>query len=197
MKLNMFVLLPLVLSSFSALIADSGYQTDWSGGPDAYGPVSEWDIEFWDSYNINWSSVPGILKLTYEFEENIIDDAFDGAAFVYSEDVDGDGDMDVLGSAWGVDEVAWWENVDGSGTSWIKHSVDDNLNGTSCVYTEDVDDDGDMDVLASADPGNEIAWYENLDGAGSTWMKRSVDPGFGGAHFVYPGDVVEDVCPRS
>ena len=189
---SMFVTISMIALITLEVSAETAIQNDWSGGPDVNGPVFEWNTEFWDSYNINWSSVPGILKLMYKFDENIIDRAFAGAAFVYSEDVDGDRDMDVLGSAWGVDEVAWWENVDGSGTSWIKHSVDDNLNGTSCVYAEDVDDDGDMDVLASADAGNEIAWYENLDGAGLTWMKHSVDPGFGGAHFVYSGDVDGD-----
>ncbi|GBE29358.1 hypothetical protein BMS3Bbin04_00370 [bacterium BMS3Bbin04] len=34
---------------------------------------------------------------------------FGGATGVYAEDVDGDGDMDLLGAAYNSDEITWWE----------------------------------------------------------------------------------------
>ncbi|NLP04707.1 hypothetical protein GX411_01985, partial [Candidatus Fermentibacteria bacterium] len=32
-----------------------------------------------------------------------------GAWSVYSSDVDGDGDMDVLGAAYNADDITWWD----------------------------------------------------------------------------------------
>ncbi|NIQ19660.1 MAG: VCBS repeat-containing protein, partial [Gammaproteobacteria bacterium] len=35
------------------------------------------------------------------------------------------------------------------------------------VFAADVDGDGDADVLSASTDDDKIAWYENLDGAGS------------------------------
>jgi len=40
---------------------------------------------------------------------------FYDANSVYSGDIDGDGNMDVLGA--GGSDITWWENIDGSGES--------------------------------------------------------------------------------
>jgi len=45
--------------------------------------------------------------------EHTVDGDFDGAASVYAADVDGDGDLDVLGAAQNADDIAWWENRGG------------------------------------------------------------------------------------
>ena len=42
-----------------------------------------------------------------------VDGAFDGAWSVSAADVDGDGDLDVLGAARDADDIAWWENRGG------------------------------------------------------------------------------------
>jgi hypothetical protein len=43
------------------------------------------------------------------FTEHTIDGNFDGARSVYACDVDGDGDIDVLGAAYNHDDITWWE----------------------------------------------------------------------------------------
>ena len=43
------------------------------------------------------------------FEHTISGD-FNAAASVYATDVDGDGDIDVLGAAYIADDITWWEN---------------------------------------------------------------------------------------
>jgi len=43
--------------------------------------------------------------------EQVITTAADGAQFVYSADLDGDGDMDVLSASTGDDKIAWYENT--------------------------------------------------------------------------------------
>ena len=54
---------------------------------------------------------------------------FDGAHSVYATDMDGDGDMDVLGAACFADDITWWEN-DGS-ESFTRHTIDGDFDGAS------------------------------------------------------------------
>ncbi len=88
--------------------------------------------------------------------EHTVDGAFDGAVSVYAADVDGDGDMDVLGAAESDHAIAWWENTAGDGTVWTEHTIDGAFNGASSEYVADVDGDGDMDVLGAAAFGDAI-----------------------------------------
>ena len=47
---------------------------------------------------------------------------------VYAVDIDGDGDMDVLGAASGANEIAWYEN-NGSGTFSAKQLIGSSFDG--------------------------------------------------------------------
>jgi hypothetical protein len=64
------------------------------------------------------------------------------AAFV---DVDGDGDLDVIGSDFTTDLV-WFENT---GSVWTQHPIDPGGAGSFAVAGGDVDGDGDVDVVAT------------------------------------------------
>ncbi len=124
--------------------------------------------------------------------EHTVDGAFDGAVSVYAADVDGDGDMDVLGAAANDDHITWWENTTGNGTAWTEHTVDGAFNGARSVYAADVDGDGDMDVLGAASNDNDNTWWENTTGDGTAWTEHTVDGAFDGAHSVYAADVDGD-----
>ncbi|MBW2256991.1 MAG: VCBS repeat-containing protein [Deltaproteobacteria bacterium] len=81
-------------------------------------------------------------------------------------DMDGDGDVDVVGGAHqGNGEVFLYEN-DGSGTSWTTHTVDpgdssviDHHDGTQIV---DMDLDGDLDIISVGWSKRSLVVYENL-----------------------------------
>ena len=83
----------------------------------------------------------------------------DGAYSVYSVDIDGDGDIDVLSASENDDKIAWYEN-DGN-QNFITHIITTNADFAISVYAVDVDGDGDMDVLSASENDNKIAWYEN------------------------------------
>ena len=125
------------------------------------------------------------------FSEHAVDADFNGATSVYSEDVDGDGDLDILGAAFDADAITWWENTAGDGSVWSEHTVDGDFDGAHCVYSADVDGDGDMDVLGAAHWAG-ITWWENTTRDGSTWTEHNVDADSIGAASVYSADIDGD-----
>ena len=127
-----------------------------------------------------------------DWTEHTVDGSFDGAVSVYATDVDGDGDTDVLGAAHMSDDIAWWENTDGTGTEWTKHTVDDSFDGPNSVYAADIDGDGDTDVLGAAVYIDEVTWWENTDGTGTEWTEHTVDGSFDGSASVYAADINGD-----
>ncbi len=165
--------------------ANSVYAADVDGDGDMDVLGAAWDddeIAWWENTSGDGSA----------WTEHTVDGFFDVACSVYAADVDGDGDMDVLGAAWDDDEIAWWENTSGNGTAWAKHTVDGSFDGAGSVYAADVDGDGDMDVLGAAGFDADIAWWENTVGDGTTWIEHTVDGAFDGASSAYAADVDGD-----
>jgi len=124
--------------------------------------------------------------------EHSVDNSFNGVTCIYVSDVDSDGDIDILGAAEGCDDIVWWENADGAGTAWIEHIVDSFFDYASSVYGCDVDNDGDIDILGAAQTADEIAWWENTDGIGTTWIEHTVENNLNGARSVYAADIDGD-----
>ncbi len=124
--------------------------------------------------------------------EHSIDSDFNAASSVYAADVDGDGDLDVLGAAYGADDITWWENNSVDGTAWIEHTVNGDFDGAKSVYAADVDGDGDLDVLGAAASAGDITWWENTIGDGTVWTEHTIDDNFSVAYSVYAADVDGD-----
>ena len=84
-----------------------------------------------------------------------------GTFSVYSADLDGDGDMDVLSDLSSNNRIAWYENTDGAGTFGTLQVITTSTSYPYSVYSADLDGDGDMDVLSASYTDSKIAWYEN------------------------------------
>ncbi|GAB4148954.1 MAG: hypothetical protein Fur0021_09470 [Candidatus Promineifilaceae bacterium] len=123
------------------------------------------------------------------FIEHSIDDSFDAPRGIYAADMDGDGDLDVVGAALNEGTLVWWENGDGSGLAWEEHILPGYFAGGRDVQAGDVDGDGDVDIVAAAREGNEVAWWENVIGNGAIWAKYTADGSFEGAFDVDLADV--------
>ena len=218
-------------------IADSALQTDWSGGPGAYGPLSGWYETFQSESGTYWyaagslelstgvvHTVEGSFKGAYGacaddvdgdgdtdisavtgselvWWENLdgsgqswalhtVDPSYEGAYDYCAGDVDGDGDTDLIGAS--STTVMWWDNADGTGTSWTCRVIDGFQGGTVCLRLDDVDQDGYTDVLAAAQASNTITWYRNADGSGNSWVENTVDDDFNAASSVFCDDMDGD-----
>ena len=90
---------------------------------------------------------------------------------VSASDLDGDGDMDILGAPRDIDTFSWYENDGLNPPTFAPRAIGPAEASIQSIFPTDLDGDGDMDVVtasftATLGPGesNEIAWYEN-DGA--------------------------------
>ena len=113
--------------------------------------------EFGDK--IAWYESDGGSPAT--FTERVISAAADGAVSVFTTDVDGDGDTDVLSASWLDDKIAWYESDGGSPPAFIERVISTTADGARSVFATDVDGDGDTDVLSASWFDDKIAWYEN------------------------------------
>lgn len=128
-------------------------------------------------------------------EQLVISTAVNLASCVYAADLDGDGDMDVIAgslSDGGLADVAWFENTDGLGGFGSKNVISTEVSGVQKVFTSDLDNDGDMDVLSASFADNKIAWYKNVDGLGTFSNQKIITTSAEGAYSVFAADLDKD-----
>jgi hypothetical protein len=87
--------------------------------------------------------------------EHVVSDSFNAPTSVYVTDLDNDGDWDILSTSFMHSGIAWWEN-DGNGNFFEMHSFDISMR-TYVAIPIDIDQDGDLDVIAV---GDEIIWWK-------------------------------------
>ncbi|MGB0950189.1 MAG: T9SS type A sorting domain-containing protein, partial [Marinirhabdus sp.] len=125
--------------------------------------------------------------------EQLISDQVDGVLSVYLADFDGDGDLDVASSSFGDDKIIWFENTDGQGSYTQEHLISTALDKPPDVVANDVDNDGDLDLLAIGRDATEmVVWFENLDGSGTFSDLNIITTQVSGARYVTAGDVDGD-----
>ena len=121
-------------------------------------------------------------------------------------DVDGDGDRDFVGSN---NTVFWLECPDDpfSGEPWTYRSVDDEILGTHCLITGDVNGDGRLDLIANSFQSSpktsvpeSIVWLEvprDLKKS-ELWTRNVFANGDapGGSHYMGIGDANGDGRPE-
>ena len=122
------------------------------------------------------------------FTEHTIKSGFNNGYSVFATDLDGDGDIDVLGASKNDNDITWWEN-DGS-ENFTEHVIRGDFDRAWSVYAIDLDGDGDMDVLGASEGAGAITWWEN-DG-NETFTEHTITSSFGGATSVYAADVDGD-----
>jgi len=104
-----------------------------------------------------------------------VDPNFIGAHRVQAVDLDFDGDNDIVGAGVLGHEIAWWRNEGGSPPSWTEQLIGTNFINACVAMPGDLDGDGDIDVTATAQGGNQVAWWENGGNDPITWTKHIID----------------------
>jgi len=95
-----------------------------------------------------------------DWTEHIIDCDLNHVWSVWGVDMDLDGDVDVLSAASYADEIVYYKNLSGDGTVWETIVIDGDFDGAWNVYADDVDGDGDMDILGAAANDDLVVWWE-------------------------------------
>lgn len=143
------------------------------------------------------------------WHKRVIEDDIGETRTMRTADFDGDGDMDLLGTARIGNEVIWYENQrQDESLTWQKHVID-KVRCPAHGNPADMDGDGDQDIVMALGfyyrPGsgqehaslvpeqNQIVWYEN-DGtpASGTWKKHVISPQFDDAFEAVAGDLDGD-----
>jgi hypothetical protein len=172
-----------IAEDFNAVYSVNSADIDGDGDPDVLA-AAEFDDEIaW------WKNVDGTGT---NWQMNIVEAEYNGARWATGGDIDGDGDMDILGTGFWAHRVDWWENIDGPGTVWAKHLLVDDYEGPWNAQPADIDGDGDLDIVTISYYGDDVDWWENLDGAGDTWSRHVIASTYDGPSFVLPLDVDDD-----
>ena len=104
--------------------------------------------------------------------EHTVVGGFFYALSVDAADMDGDGDLDVLGPDYVGDAVYWWESSAGNGSAWTRHDVVTGVDAPTEVRAADFDGDGHVDVVGSFESAGVRRWRN--DGSGGGWAERLV-----------------------
>ncbi len=188
---RMLSLFACLIAAAAPLSAEEAIQTDWSGGAGVSGPVNDWGSTFEMTSGISWCSIPGQLALSatplatpiaHQVETST------ACCSLFGCDLDGDGDVDVLGAELHGDALHWWRN-DGDG--WSRFTILDRWSGPRSVRGADIDADGRMDVVATGF-ANEVIWLRNEGGDPMGWTEFTIGTGFDGGHEIWTPDMDGD-----
>ena len=161
-----------------------------------------------------WEQPAKIDDAPWTFHQHVLNQNGEGnshaAADLYTDDLDGDGDNDILMSSAHAHGVWWFENR-GSG-KFIQHEIDSTFSQTHALQYHDINGDGVNDLITGKryyahgskgdpDPLGEVVmiWYEVRKGVKSTpqfirhKIEAGTDTGIGTQFYV--GDINGDQLP--
>jgi hypothetical protein len=126
------------------------------------------------------------------WENSITTGGTNGVAAVFAADIDGDGDIDIISASYNDDMIAWYESDGGTPPGFTQHVITTDADGVTFVYAVDIDNDGDVDILAAAPYADEIALYQNIGGNPPGFFKTVLSASANHAISVFAADVDGD-----
>ena len=129
-------------------------------------------IEQADTNQIAWYENVGRPGKGVEWKKHVIGSlpyAFEAVAG----DLDQDGDLDVVGTAWGgTGQVVWFENSGKATGEWTMHVLKEKWPRANQAVIADLDGDKRPDIAATAERGtNELRWWRNAPAAAGPGAK--------------------------
>ncbi len=136
--------------------------------------MGDWRNKFYEQQDINYTGITGQISLdlthTVDPHRYVIDSEIIEPESLHVGDIDGDGDADVITTAYGQSGLTWWENTAGDGTTWESYYIGDGGSGSNphYVWLADLDNDDDLDAVLVLVGAGAIVWWENADGNGES-----------------------------
>ena len=112
-------------------------------------------------------------------------------------DMDGDGDLDIVTAAFaagasGAQTIHWFENNGAADPSFSQTTISTNARYASDVEIADFDGDGDFDVVSASTYDDRIAVYENNGASDPTFTQITITTDADGAAAVFVADLDND-----
>ena len=180
-----------VIHDYGTVQPQSAFPADLNGDE-----VMDVAVTLYDGDTVEWISN---LDGTFSATSTVISSQLDGPRGAFGADLDADGYIDgVIAST--VDyKDTWFENDGESAPSFSSNPIATSQDGAYDVRAEDIDNDGDMDVVVAADNSDsekgDVVWFENSFGDGSEWIARTLATTDSGARSVQTCDLDEDGDP--
>jgi hypothetical protein len=109
--------------------------------------------------NVYWYEAP--LNTGTPWIQHDLSTTFSGTD-IYTGDINGDRKTDVAISGAFSDKIAWFEYEWKSGEAvWAEHMIDDLVDDPGDISLDDLDGDGDLDVVVTGLREDQMIWYEN------------------------------------
>ena len=124
--------------------------------------------------------------------QQIISTSGDDPNEIFSADLDGDNDMDIIVSSIQDNKLVWYENIDGLGNFDVAKLINSNSTTAHDLKAVDVDGDDDIDIIVAHSIGETLVWYENLDGLGDFSEAQTIDNDIYGFRAVFAADIDGD-----
>ncbi len=108
-----------------------------------------------------------------------------GAHTVRLGDINGDGRLDIALAAHHLNVVGWYLNGGLAGDPWSPWAfrlIFGPVNEAIGLDLADMDDDGDLDVIAGSFADGEVAWYQNWVSYSLPWEEQPIAGGIEGAY---------------
>jgi len=126
------------------------------------------------------------------FTKEIVSNNADGAYYIYSSDINGDGNEDLVSASIYDDKIAWYENDGSAIPKFTEHTISTSADAARSVHSGDLDNDGDIDIVSASYYDNKIAWYENDGSAIPKFTEHTISTSADAARSVHSGDLDND-----
>jgi len=127
------------------------------------------------------------------WQKYVISNNFENAHMVLIEDIDNDGNKDLIVSCGGtVNRIDWWKNNCGTPLSWHQNTVTKDFSFSQTIAAGDINGDGKIDIVAGSSGLHQVAWFKNEGGDSLTFTKNLITKNTELPHWVTICDINMD-----